>query len=125
MSDDEQVAILAAQYLKQIFRSNGLIPLKVEILLPAHSMNSVRATYKAWLVDPSLDDSFDDPRPTIHWEVGVAHFFREGDHHGTARLYRPRRRHRRSGSGDHSVAGLKPPQATPSPSSGGWAISSA
>jgi hypothetical protein len=79
MSDDEQVAILAAQYLKQIFRSKGLIPLKVEILLPAHSMDSVRATYKAWFV--GLDDSFDDPRQTISWEEGVAHFFREGDCH--------------------------------------------
>jgi len=79
MSDDEQVAILSAQHLKLIFVAQGLTPLKVKILLPAHSLESVRATYKAWFV--GLDDSFDDPRPTISWEEGVAHFFREGDCH--------------------------------------------
>jgi hypothetical protein len=79
--DDAEVAELSAHYLKIAFKAEGRIPVKVEILSPDHSMESVRATYKAWLVDPSLDDSFDDPRPTIHWEVGVAHFFREGDHH--------------------------------------------
>ena len=81
MSDDEQVAILAAQYLKQIFRSKGLIPLKVEILLPAHSMNSVRATYRAWLYDHAAHEEGDYAQPTLQWEEGVAHFFREGDYH--------------------------------------------
>jgi hypothetical protein len=81
MSDDEQVAILAAQYLKQIFQSKGLIPLKVEILLPAHSMDSVRATYRAWLYDHAAHEEGDYAQPTLRWEEGVAHFFREGDHH--------------------------------------------
>ena len=81
MSDDEQVAILAAQYLKQIFRSKGLIPLKVEILLPAHSMDSVRATYRAWLYDHAAHEEGYYAQPALRWEEGVAHFFREGDHH--------------------------------------------
>ena len=78
MSDDEQVAILAAQYLKQIFRSKGLSPLKVEILLPAHSMNSVRATYRGWLYDHAAHEEGDYAQPTLRWEEGIAHFFREG-----------------------------------------------
>ena len=76
--DDAEVARLSAHYLKLAYKANGQTPVRVEILSPDHSLDTVRATYKAWFVDPSLDDSFDDPRPTIHWEVGVAHFFREG-----------------------------------------------
>jgi hypothetical protein len=79
MSDDDaEVAALSAHYLKIAYRANGQIPVKVEILSPDHSLDSVRATYKAWFIDLWGDDSFDDPRPTIHWEEGVAHFFREG-----------------------------------------------
>ena len=78
MSDDEQVAILAAKYLKQIFRSKGLIPLKVEILLPAHSMDSVRATYRAWLYDHAAHERGQFDHPTLTKEDGVAHFFRDG-----------------------------------------------
>lgn len=78
MSDDELAAILAAQYLKQIFRSKGLITLKVEILLPAHSMDSVRATYRAWLYDHAAHERGELDHTTIKKEEGVAHFFRDG-----------------------------------------------
>ena len=76
--DDAAVAALSAHYLKLVYRTNGQIPVKIEILSPDHSLDSVRASYKAWFIDPSRDDSFDDPRPTIHWEQGVAHFSCEG-----------------------------------------------
>jgi hypothetical protein len=93
MSDDDaEVAALSAHYLKLAYKANGQIPVKIEILSTDHSLDSVRSTYKAWFIDPSRDDSFDDPRPTIHWEEGVAHFFREGitDFSGTTVRFVPK-----------------------------------
>jgi hypothetical protein len=78
MSDDEQVAFLAAEHLKLIFVAQGLTPLKVEILLPAHSLESVRATYRAWLYDHAAHEDGEYDRPTLRREEGIAHFFREG-----------------------------------------------
>lgn len=81
MSDDEEVATLAEHHLKLIFKAQGLTPLKVEILLPAHSLDSVRATYRAWLYDRTAHEAGEYDRPTLRWEEGVAHFFREGGTH--------------------------------------------
>lgn len=81
MSDDEEVATLAAHHLKLIFKAQGLTPLKVEIRLPAHSLESVRATYTAWLYDHMAHQEGEYNRPTLRWEEGVAHFFREGTTH--------------------------------------------
>ena len=78
MSNDQDVAILSAHHLKLVFKAEGLTPLKVDILLPAHSSNSVRATYRAWLYDPAAHDSGDDESSTLKWEEGVAYFSREG-----------------------------------------------
>jgi hypothetical protein len=76
--DDAEVASQWAHRLKLAFRAEGRIPVKVEVVSPDYSADSARVIFKAWFVDPFRDDSFDDPRPTIHWEEGVAHFFREG-----------------------------------------------
>lgn len=81
MSDDEQVAILAAQHLKLIFVAQGLTPLKVEILLPDHSLESVRATYRAWLYDHAAHKEGEYDQSTLRREEGIAHFFREGATH--------------------------------------------
>lgn len=79
MSDDEEVATLAAHHLKLIFKAQGLTPLKVEILLPAHSLETVRANYRAWLYDHAAHEEGEYNQPTLRWEEGIAHFFREGE----------------------------------------------
>ena len=78
MTGDEDVATLAAHHLKLIFKAQGLTPLKVEILIPAHSMDSVRATYRAWLYDHAAHEEGEYEQPTLRREEGVAHFFRDG-----------------------------------------------
>lgn len=78
MTEDEEVANLAAHHLKLIFKAQGLTPLRVEILIPAHSLESVRATYRAWLYDHAANGEGEYENPTLRREEGVAHFFREG-----------------------------------------------
>ena len=81
MNDDEEVATLAAHHLKLIFKAQGLTPLKVEILLPDHSLESVRATDRAWLYDHAAHKEGEYDQPTLRREGGIAHFFREGATH--------------------------------------------
>jgi hypothetical protein len=91
MSDDEEVATLAAHYLKLIFKARGLTPLKVEILLPAHSLDTVRASYRAWLYDHAVHEEGEYNQPTLRREEGIAHFFREGEINlGSRPVFRPK-----------------------------------
>lgn len=78
MCDYEDLAALAEWHLRLVFKANGQLPLKIEIRQADSSLNSVRATYRAWVYDSAEQDSGADTKATLNWEEGVAHFFRKG-----------------------------------------------